>query len=678
MTQQTPLTLLNSKSWLLGLVCSTILSTHAIAADGDAPIDFNRDIRPILSDTCFKCHGPDEEQRKADLRLDTSGGLFRNANDVRVVVAKNAAESDLFRRITSLDPDERMPPVDSGLSLKPPQIELIKRWIEQGAEWKQHWSFVTPIRPAQPQTKHDKWVRSAIDAFVAKRLEAEGWSPSQPADASTLLRRVAFDLTGLPPTRELLTLFQKEIETKSFDAAYESAVDRLLASPQYAERMTIRWLDAARYADTSGYQSDGNRDMWRWRDWVIDAFDRNMPFDQFTIEQLAGDLLPNATRDQILATAFNRNHRGNAEGGIVPEEFQVEYVVDRVDTTATVWLGLTLGCARCHSHKYDPISHREYYQLFSYFNNIPEYGRALKDGNSPPWIKAPTKPQEEQLVELTLQLEQARRQFRRRLLTVPPEIAAWEASLVGDSKSNAVPADATLQTWTVTEGLVARALLDPTKPVTIFAKNQPGDPIQETPLTVAPETAVIESAIPDGSKRGQPASVWKLDGTSHIDAGKLAKIGYFDKFSLGAWVFRSSAKPGTVISKMELVDQGSGYNLHISDASKLQLNLVKRWLDDALRVESLTEIPVGRWVHLFATYDGSRMADSIALYVDGERVSHRANLDGINQTFESDEPLRFGAGNANLEGSIRDAMVFSRAVPTEEVAVLAEPTAFSN
>ncbi len=238
--------------------------------------------------------------------------------------------------------------------------------------------------PEQPSVQLKGWVRNPIDSFVLSRLESEGLKPSVEASRSVLIRRVSLDLIGLPPTPEDVAAFVSD----SSPGAYEALVDRLLASPHYGEHMAVRWLDAARYADTSGYQNDGPRSMWRWRDWVINAFNTNQPFDEFTVDQLAGDLLPDPSMDQRIATGFNRNHRGNAEGGIIPEEYQVEYVVDRVDTTATVWLGLTLGCARCHDHKYDPVSQREYYQLFAYFNNIPESGRAIKEGNSPPYIKA--------------------------------------------------------------------------------------------------------------------------------------------------------------------------------------------------------------------------------------------------------------------------------------------------
>ncbi len=280
-----------------------------------------------------------------------------------------------------------MPPVKSGRTLTAAQIDTLRRWVAHGSPWQKHWSFLPPVRSPLPAAKNATWPRNAIDRFILARLEREGLAPSPEADRTTLIRRVALDLTGLPPT-------PAEVDAYLADAspnAYEKVVDRLLASPRYGEKMAARWLDAARYADTSGYQSDGERFMWRWRDWVIAALNANMPFDQFTIEQLAGDLLPNATLDQKIATGFNRNHRGNGEGGIIPEEYAVEYVVDRVETTATVWLGLTLGCGRCHDHKFDPISQKEFYRVFAFFNNVPEQGRAIKYGNSPPFIPAPTR-----------------------------------------------------------------------------------------------------------------------------------------------------------------------------------------------------------------------------------------------------------------------------------------------
>ena len=339
-----------------------------------------------------------------------------------------------------------MPPPTSGKRLSREQIELVARWIRSGAKWEKHWSLIAPQRPVPPAVHAAEWIRNPIDTFVLARLEQEGLAPSPPADKATLIRRVTFDLTGLPPTPAEVDAFVAD----QSPAAFERLVDRLLASPRYGERMAVGWLDAARYADTSGYQTDGVRTMWRWRDWVIEAFNRNVSFDRFTVEQLAGDLLPAAALDERIATGFNRNHRGNAEGGIIPEEYAVEYVVDRVDTTATVWLGLTMACARCHDHKFDPITQREFYQFFAFFNNVPEKGRAVKVGNSPPMLPAPTRHEQQQLQELEERLHAAEDEFAR----MQGEIAAGEARWAANSSPSA-PVD-----WAPNDTLAAHFPLD--------------------------------------------------------------------------------------------------------------------------------------------------------------------------------------------------------------------------
>ena len=353
---------------LLWVLVTARLAVLAEAQDPLRKIDFSRDIRPILSDKCFTCHGPDENKRASELRLDVKDSAFGIRDGHGAIVPGDPAGSLLHQRITSSVPETKMPPPASGHDLSAEQIELLSAWILQGAKWTEHWAFLKPERPAVPASPDDSWSKNAIDHFVVARLHQENLNPSNEASRRTLIRRLSLDLTGLPPTLAEVESFL----TDSSPAAYESLVDRLLASPRYGEHMAVAWLDAARYADTSGYQNDGPRNMWRWRDWVIDAFNSNMPFDQFTIEQLAGDLLDHPTLEQRIATGFNRNHRGNAEGGIIPEEYQVEYVVDRVDTTSTVWLGLTMGCARCHDHKYDPIRQKDFYQVFAFFS--PRWG----------------------------------------------------------------------------------------------------------------------------------------------------------------------------------------------------------------------------------------------------------------------------------------------------------------
>ena len=346
-------------------------------------VDFNRDIRPILSDNCFFCHGPDEKQRMAGLRLDTKEGAFAKDG---VLIPGDSAKSRLFRRVSAHQPAAKMPPPASGKSLNEAQIALFAKWIDQGAKWEQHWAYEPPVRSAPPAAKNKGWARNEIDRFILSRLEREGLKPSPEADRATLLRRVSYDLAGLPPT-------PSEVDAVLSDKspnAYEKQVDRLLALPRYGERMAMHWLDLARYADTHGYHIDSHRDMWPWRDWVIRAFNRNMPFDQFTIAQIAGDLLPNPTTDQKVATGFNRNHMINYEGGAIPEEYLVEYVVDRVEATSAVWMGMTMGCARCHDHKYDPIKQKDFYQFFAFFNNVDEKGLDGRAGNAEPFVQLPS------------------------------------------------------------------------------------------------------------------------------------------------------------------------------------------------------------------------------------------------------------------------------------------------
>ena len=672
------------------LVALAVFAWGAPAANAQG-IDFNRDIRPILSDHCFACHGPDEEKLEADLRLDSRDGLFRESDDIHVVVPGELQRSELFRRISSTDPDEQMPPKDFGRPLKPAQIELIRRWIESGAEWKQHWSFIAPKRPAAPEVSQPDWIANAIDNFVLARLDREQLKPSAPADRQTLIRRVTFDLTGLPPTPAEVKAF---VNDKS-DNAYEKVVDRLLKSSRYAERMAIRWLDYARYADTSGYQSDGPREMWRWRDWVIEAFHKNKPFDQFTVEQLAGDLLARRVvvwelsdlevdhdtafadfrrqRDLRMASAFNRNHRGNAEGGIVPEEFQVEYVVDRVDTTFAIWQGLTIGCARCHSHKYDPISQNEYYQAFAYFNNIPEYGRALKEGNSPPWMLAPTDDQLHQLMRL--QGDQVRMvdelfPLEEELFETKKGFRRWRKAVGSYIRQNDVT------DWTVTDGLVVDLRLDDSAENT--ASSEEGD--TAAARLVGSDTPVFVDGV-----RGQ---AMKFDGKSHLEIEGVADFGYMDPFTLGARVYLEEGQGGTIISRMEPGERGAGFSLHVTESGTVQVNFVKRWLDDSLRVETKDPLPTGRWVHVLATYDGSRvsgewtvepggfgkdwqLAAGISIFIDGTLADKHANLDGINQTFAVEQPLRIGQGNAPFTGLIDDVRVYNRWLHPDEVCVVA-------
>jgi hypothetical protein len=394
-------------------------------------IDFSRQIRPILSENCFTCHGPDDAQRKAKLRLDTREGAFKALRDGgHAVVAGDPKSSVLWQRITSTSDDERMPPLKTNKKITAEQAELIRQWIEQGAKWSEHWAFVAPQNPPPPTVKNTTWLRNPIDRFILARLEREGLTPSPEADRARLIRRVTFDLTGLPPTPGEVDAFLADTSA----SAYEKVVERLLASPHFGERMALDWLDAARYADTHGYHIDSGRDMTRWREWVIDAFNTNMPYDRFIVEQLAGDLLPGGTDRQKIASGFNRNHMINFEGGAIPDEYLNAYIVDRVNTTATVFLGLTVACAQCHDHKYDPVSQREFYQLYAFFNNIPENGLDGSKGNAVPVLKMPTKQQQEDLLRIDTAFAKIEKELAGPMPEVDAEQAEWEKMLPGKMK----------------------------------------------------------------------------------------------------------------------------------------------------------------------------------------------------------------------------------------------------
>jgi hypothetical protein len=419
---------------LLGLI--GLLSVHAPLAkcnDPNAPdLNFGRDIRPILSDKCFHCHGPDEANRQGGLRLDVrQSAVSASESGNTAIVPNDAIRSEVVNRIFSTDANLVMPPPDSQKTLSTEEKNRIRQWINQGAGYEEHWAFRTPQRSEPPSlaaedlARSPNWDRNPIDRFLLHRMRMENLAPNPAADKETLLRRVALDLTGLPPTQEERTLFLNDTSPN----AYESMVDRLLASPHYGERMAIQWLDFARYADSNGYQSDGSRDIWGWRDWVINAYNQNMPFDQFTIEQLAGDMLPGATPSQIIATGFNRNHRLNGEGGRIEAEWFVETVIDRVETTGLTWLGLTLNCCRCHDHKYDPISQKEFYQFFAYFNSVEESGVLAPVGknseNTPPLFSMRTESHEKEVDRREKEIAQLEDQIRQLERELPALTKDW-------------------------------------------------------------------------------------------------------------------------------------------------------------------------------------------------------------------------------------------------------------
>jgi hypothetical protein len=410
-------------------ISALLSASSALAAE--AGLDFNRDVRPILSDRCFSCHGPDAEDRQAGLRLDVRDAAIAELDSgTTAVVPGDPAKSEIIARITSTDPDVVMPPPRVNKPITPREAEILRRWITEGAEYRGHWAFERVERPEAPDVQDAGWAKTPIDRFILARLEQEGMHPNPEADKVTLARRLALDLTGLPPAPADVDAFV----TDTSPDAYEHYVDRLLASPHYGERMAIEWLDAARYADSSGYQTDSSRQNWPWRDWLIKAYNDNMPFDRFTIDQIAGDMLEKPVRDQIVATGFNRNHRLNGEGGIIAEEWRVETVIDRVETTAQTWMALSAGCARCHDHKYDPLSQKEFYSLFALFNNVPETGtnqgsQHRGGGNIDPVHLLPSPEQERELVRLNQVVADAEAAVKAEAANIDALVADWERSI---------------------------------------------------------------------------------------------------------------------------------------------------------------------------------------------------------------------------------------------------------
>ncbi len=633
----------------------TAVSPWGLAAagakdSGAKVVEFNRDIRPILSDRCFTCHGPDKATRLSPLRLDTEEGALADLGGRFAIVPGEPARSEIIRRISSDNAALRMPPSYSGKDeLTQREIDTIRLWIEQGAKWQNHWSFIAPKRPAIPAVENRDWPRNPIDYFILARLEREGLIPSAEADRVTLIRRVTLDVTGLPPTPAEVDAFLDDGSPN----AYRDLVDRLLQSPRYGERMAVQWLDAARYADTSGYQSDSERHMWRWRDWVIHAFNANMPFDQFTVEQIAGDMLPNATLDQIIATGFNRNHRQNGEGGIIPEEYLVENVVDRVETTSTVWLGLTMGCARCHDHKYDPIKQKEFYQVFAHFNNIPERGKAFKYGNSPPFVKAPTARQETQLAELDDKLAAAEQKFAELESELVAAQDVWEESLLGSARVD----------WLLRDRLLVHHPLD-------------GD-------IGGIHTGDLPSPrLEDGQPRFVPGRLGEaaaFDGKRFINAGDVANFGYTDKFTLAAWIY-PQAPDGVIVSRATEGEEGeTGYGLYLN-GGRVQINLAQRWIDDGVRAETRDALPLNEWHHVLVTYDGTRVPSAFRIYVNGRSQKLTHLLDGINNPIQQDQPLRIGASGfprPRFQGHIDDVRVYEAALTPRQAGVVSTAESIS-
>jgi hypothetical protein len=546
----------------------------------------------------------DEKQRMAKLRLDTKEGIFADRGGYQVIVPGKAAESRIYQRVSSTDKTKRMPPPYAERTLNEKQVELIRRWIDEGAKWEMHWAYVPPQRPDPPAVKNAAWPRNPIDNFILARLESEGLQPSSEADKATLIRRVTFDLTGLPPTPAEAEAFQRDPSPD----AYEKVVDRLLASPRYGERMAMHWLDLARYADTHGYHIDSHREMWHWRDWVIDAFNRNMAFDEFTIEQLAGDLLPQPTLAQRIATGFNRNHMINFEGGAIPEEYQNEYVVDRLEATSVVWLGTTMGCARCHDHKYDPIKQKDFYRFYAFFNTISEKGLDGRRGNAQPVLELPSPELDKmQALKNAICEHETALPNKDELDTMQ---AAWEKTAL-----TAIPESPR-------DGLVAHYEMDGSVADTSGHYRH---------------GSLLRGDL--GYSAGPVGRAADFDGEAHVAWGDTAAFDRTEPFSIALWLRPGGSKEMAVLQswmarpgRAELSFEESQVLPHLERGSRLYVRLIHHWPDDAAQVRTREPLVLNDWNHVAINYDGSGSASGIQLYLNGKngdrdrgRSSHRVD-----------------------------------------------------
>jgi len=628
------------------------LASYPVVSDA-ATIEYNRDIRPILSDNCFSCHGPDSAARQADLRLDNR----QAALDRGAFIPANAGESQLIARIFSDDPTQIMPTPESHKVLTPEQKELLKRWVESGAEYETHWSFNPPKHHDFPEVRNGAWVRNPIDRFVLSRLEAAGVEPSVEADIRTLVRRVSLDLTGLPPTAE-------EVEAVVADPApdrYERYVEVLLSRQAWGEHRGRYWLDYARYADSHGIHFDNYREMYSFRDWVINAFNDNMPFDQFTIEQLAGDLLPNATMDQQIASGFNRCNITTSEGGAITEEYQVLYTRDRVETTSAIWLGLTTGCAVCHDHKFDPISQKEFYQLSAYFNNL---NQSVMDGNrkdTPPTIVVPKKEERARHAELLASILSTQ------------QAVATRRSL----------ARAAFDTWTQDLQSNAAVILAPLRalPSPLFQAPLEDNQTQALAYVVDGEQFRLPLSRPAKLSPGFVAEQgWTVEAES---IPKFDDVGKFEReqaFSLSTWVkLGENNQTGALLARMDEANSHRGWDLWI-EGGHVGMHIINKWPENALKTVAEQPLSPDIWHHIAVTYDGSSKAEGIKVIVDGVEVKSTLQHNSLSETIQTETPFRIGGrstGVVTTNAILQDIRIYGSVLSASDADTIRAVTRLS-
>lgn len=647
--------------------CSTPMPDDVAEAYEALParLDYNVHVKPVLSDKCFACHGPDKAKQKAGLRLDIREHAIDELPESPGKVAVDPGDamgSEAVHRILSNDPDYIMPAPESHLTLSAREKAILIKWIEDGAEYRPHWAFVKPVLPKIPKGKFDSRAVNEIDRFIFHRLESEGLAPSYEANRELLLRRVSLDLTGLPPTIEEIEAF---VNDNSPDA-YEKQVDRLLNSEHYGEKMATDWLDVARFADSHGYTVDRLRDMSPYRDWVIQAFNKNYPYDKFIQWQLAGDMMPQPTKEMKLATAFNRNHAQNMEGGIIDEEFQTEYVVDRTNTFGEAFMGLSVGCARCHDHRYDPVSQKNYYELFSFFNNIPEAGQISWDDAMPgPTLMLPTESQEKIIAFLNKRVEEQEVKLQQTERTAAEGFDNWRATgAVQKLVPEKIPGIGLAGYYTFDDGSL-RNIKDPGKIATLRLGNGPENPVFEL--------------------RAHGKAL-HLNGDAWLDLGQVGLFRRSDAFSVGLWVnIPKDLKEGVIFHKsaMERHFNYRGYDLYLKD-NKLRLSMSHTAPANAIRKYTIDNVPRDTWIHLMMTYDGSSRAKGLRLYQNGQEVSMETVTDNLTKDillYQGQPGLQIGAwdrGWGMKDGKVDDVIVYNREITPLEVRIVAEKESWAS
>jgi hypothetical protein len=634
---------------------SAVAAFSPVSAAQPAPLNYDRDVRPILSENCFPCHGQDSKKRMAGLRIDSFEGATADRGGGKVALAPGKPESsEIYKRITNPDKSRLMPPTFSNRTLNAERIAILKRWIEEGGKYTPHWSFVPPARRAIPHTPNPAWVKQPIDAFVLNRLQAEGLKPSPEAAPEVWLRRVTLDLTGLPPTIAELDAFPKDVRAHG-ETAYVHTVDRLLASPAYGERMAMDWLDVARYADTHGFNNDAERSMWRWRDWVINSFNRNMPYNEFITQQLAGDLLPHPTLDQRIATGFLRNGVINSEGGIIDEEYRVEYVTDRVRTLGIAWLGLTLECAHCHDHKFDPITQRDHYRFYAFFNNVPERGEDGRLANAAPIMAAPTDEQQQKMRllesaidQLSKNVEHRENSWRFREEDLNRALQAAQAS---------APQNPSLEIRCESANEFA------SQPKSGFGAADGISSLGCVPSQASPGLETPDKKIAIAKRKPITFSLWLNPSAADTDAPLVSAIDY------------SEPEAATTY--------GKGIEVRLS-GGEVEFRYSDRFPAYSIQVRSQgAKLSPGQWRHIAAVYDARveksdmrARASWVRIFADGRELPAVFVNDDLGLPEEkSDKPkdvkFRIGWDNrpqsARYEGALDEVTVWNRALTPAEI-----------